>query len=165
MNKSEFEQDLKFKTECLPNGNKLYSFFLHHFWFWIDMFVYFLVPFVTMTMSFVFIFIKINKLNNRYRDFLDNSRYRSNSQIYTKRIKKNRQVILVLFILNSYFFISSMPYYIFHILIGQVYTETNVFLKTLLNILFYSNNALNFFFYGISSQKYRQEFVAFLKSF
>jgi hypothetical protein len=32
-------------------------------------------------------------------------------------------------------------------------------LKILSNVLFFSNNSLNILFYGISSQKYRNEFL------
>ena len=125
--------------------------------------IHFLIPFFTMSISCILIFIRVKKSNENYSSFLVDDNYKSNSKIYRKKIQKNNRIIYVLLIVNSYFFFSILPYFIFNIFVDEVYSEKKSFFKILVNILFYSNNAFNVFFYGFSSQKYRQEFVDILK--
>jgi len=129
--------------------NDVYTFFLKKIWFWIDIFLYFFIPFVTMAISFILILIKLHQSNQTYLSYV------TNKNIWIKRIRKNRQILVKLFIVNAYFFFSYLPYHIYNFLIENS-SEQNYYLFTFFNILFYSNNAMNFFFYGVSSHSYRK---------
>ena len=141
--------------ECTPDNNFYYSFFLRYVWFWLDMVVYFVIPLFTMSISFLFIRVKLRRTNENYSFYLASENSKCNAKIWLKRIKKNRQILVKLLLVNSYFFFSSLPYYVYNFLID--YPKQNYYLLTLFNILFYSNNACSFFLYGISSQQYRKE--------
>ena len=147
--------------DCLAKRNSSYEYFLNVVWFWIDMLVYFVIPLCTMSLSFVFIMSKINSSNKSYTNFLFNRDYKANSRIYKKKIKKNKQIVSTLFFINLYFFVSTMPYFVFNIL---VQTHGSYLLEAFVNILFYSNNALSLFFYGITSNKFRNELMYWLRS-
>jgi hypothetical protein len=126
---------------------------LRSIWVWIDMIVYFLVPFSVNLVSFFAIFFYIKRLNGHYASLLSNKSYKPNAHIYMKRMRKNRRIVWRVFLLILYFFLSSTPAYIFYY--SLILTRTDLFLSNLFYVLFYSNNALNFLFYGCTSQKYR----------
>ena len=161
-NKSDFQHVSYLHTECSPSQNIFYSFFLAHVWIWIDVGIYFLIPFVAMSTSLCFIFKKLRKLNRKYAYLMCDANYRLNTRLYLRKIKKNNQFILTLLVLNTYFLFSTLPYHILTIFIGQSYFEEN-YIQRALNILFYSNFGLNFFFFGLSSQTYRKELFTIVK--
>lgn len=146
------------ETSCSPKKSfYYYSDFMEDWWFTVDIFFTFIIPFLTISFTFVFICLKLRILN---RSYLELSREKSNKYIYVKKIKRNRLVLFKLFILNFYFLLSIFPYFLFKTFFEKDYN----FLNTLIMILFYSNNALNVLFYGISCQKFREKFtVAFCK--
>ncbi len=146
--------------ECSPDNSPAYSYFLRHVWFWLDMIVYFLIPFFTMFISFFFIKTRLNRTNQYYTSYMSKSS-RSNTKIWQKRIKKNQHILIKLLVVNSYFFFSSTPYYVYNFLID--YPNQNDNLLTFFNILFYSNNAFNFFLYGISSEQFRKVLIQVVK--
>ena len=146
-------------SECSARKNTVYWYFLHFVWFWLDMIVYFVVPFLTMTISFILIFIKVRKSNRNYRGYLITENRKYNNRIYLKKIKKNQRIIVKLFVVNLYFFLSIFPYFLFNIFVKNVSVNRHSLAENLVSILFYSNNALNFFFYGVTSQKFLKEFV------
>ena len=142
-----FNSSLVF-TKCLPKGLS-YTNFMKEWWNIIDLFFTFFIPFLTLTVTFVFILLKLKRLN---RIYLNLSKENSNKLIYLKKIQRNKLVLLKLFFVNFYFFISIFPYFLF-----KTFLEINYpFLNTFFTILFYSNNALNIIFYGFSCQTFRQ---------
>jgi hypothetical protein len=88
--------------------------------------------------------------------------YKSNSHIYLKRMRKNRRIVWRLFSLNAYFFFSSLPSYVSYYSLD--FTRTHLFLNYLCYIFFYSNNSLNFLFYSLTSEKYRNELFKICRS-
>ena len=140
-----------FHTLCLPKGIN-YVNFMEDWWPVFELFFTFFIPFLTITVTFVFILLKLKKLN---RIYLNLSKENSNKLIYLKKIQRNKLVLLKLFFVNFYFFISIFPYFLF-----KTFLEINYpFLNTFFTILFYSNNAFNIVFYGISCQTFRQAIV------
>jgi hypothetical protein len=140
-------------AECSASKDTFYAHFLRSIWVWIDMIVYFLVPFSVNLIAFFTIFFYIKRLNGHYATLLSNKNYKPNARIYMKRMRKNRRIVWRVFLLILYFFLSSTPAYIFYY--SLILTRTDLFLNNLFYVLFYSNNALNFLFYGCTSQKYR----------
>jgi hypothetical protein len=129
--------------------------------------VYFLIPCLTMSISFFIIYTQVKKSNLKYARFLAQKKYKSNARIYLKKIRLNKQMLLRLSLVNAYFFASIMPHFVFNIFLrgGDEHfsASTNYLIKTFVEILFFSINALNFFFHGISSEKFRQELVRIVK--
>jgi len=80
-----------------------------------------------------------------------------NHTIFYKRLRRDRQLLYLLLLTNFYFIASSTPYCITFLLFKGVKDE-NALGQLTVHVLAYTNNAFNFIFYGISSQKYRQEF-------
>ena len=62
----------------------------------------------------------------------------------------------MLLLTNLYFLISLLPYCITFVLFKGQKAE-NTLGQSLVHILLYTNNAVNFLLYGFSSQKYREE--------
>ena len=145
--------------ECAAAKNTFYEHFLVTYWVWFDMLAYFAIPLLAMTISFLFIFVRIRKLNENYSNFLGDETRKLNTRIYLKKIKQNKIVIVKLLVVNCYFFASILPYFVINIWEKGHYPLHSYFLKSFIDILLYSNNALNFFFYGISSQSYRLELL------
>ena len=151
-------------SECSSEYGSFYETFLDTLWFWLDASLYFLVPFFTMSIAFFFIKFKLKKINRNYNSFIDNYHYNYNKKIFMKKIRKNNKIIYLLFLINMFFFLSIVPFFVFSIYkkISPL-ADDNVLFKSFVEILFYTNNAFNIFFYGITSKKYRQEFRKFFK--
>ena len=158
MNLTFKDSDNIFHYDCSAQPNTYYDMFLNTCWFYLDMAVYFILPLITMSLSFVFILSKINKSNKNYLSFL--FKYKANSKIYKKKIRKNKRMITSLFFINLYFFLSTMPYFVFNIVVQR--HGTYYFLDAFVNILFYSNNAFSIFLFGLNSNKFRQTLRFFL---
>jgi hypothetical protein len=140
-----------FHTLCLPKGIG-YVNFMEDWWPVFELFFTFFIPFLIITVTFVFILVRLSKLSQIY---LNLSKENTNKLIYLKKIQRNKLILLKLFFVNFYFFISIFPYFLF-----KTFLEINYpFLNTFFTILFYSNNALNLVFYGFSCQTFRQVIV------
>ena len=150
---------LQIYMECSPYKHEFYTYFLRNIWIWIDMAIYFLTPFTVNLISFVFIFVCLRRFNKRYSDMLKLENYKPNAHIYLKRIKNNKRIVWRLLSLNSCFFFSSLSSYVSCYFLSS---KIHLILNYLGYVLFYSNNSLNFLFYGLSSQKYRNELLYFM---
>jgi len=138
-------------SSCAPNS-EWYQFFMKKIWIYIDMCIIFLIPFVTMTFSFVFVFFKVKITNENYGALRLDNKQTLNRSIYDHKILKNKRIVIKLFIINIYFLITILPYYVF-----LFFYEKNEFsfLKDFVMSLFYSNSALNFIFYGFTCRWFR----------
>ena len=142
--------------ECLPLRDTVYAHFWYTAWFWIDSSINFFIPFLTMNISMALMYKHVRKVNTKYANFLNDFNYKCNSRIYSKNIKKNTQLMSRLFMANIYFFVSNSPMYILFSL-DLAPTRTRRVLEGVVQLLFYMNSSFSFLFYGVSSQKYRQE--------
>jgi hypothetical protein len=152
------------KYVCSSFQDDIYDYFKSNYWFWIDMSLTLIIPCVIMNFAFIYIWFYLAKLNRRYAHFLSNQDYKSNHRIYLLRMRKNKKMILRIFVSNFYFLLSVMPLYLFQFYLN---TDTIEFIdvnliKSLLVILFYSNNVLNFFAKFLCSPRFRKHFYALL---
>ena len=147
-------------SECTSDYGSYYEKFLENVWFWVDIGIYFLIPFFTMSIAFFVIKFKITKINANYNNFLVDSHYNYNKNNYLKKIRKNNKIIYLLLLINMFFFVTILPFFVF-----SIFKEKSTYMgdsdyvlyKSFVEILFYANNAFNVFFYGVTSKKYRQE--------
>ncbi len=152
------------KYVCSSFQDDIYDYFKSNFWFWIDMSLTLIIPCVIMNFAFIYIWFYLSKLNRRYAHLLSNEDYKSNHRIYSLRIRKNKKIILRIFITNFYFILSVMPLYLFQFYLNLEpieYVDEN-FIKSILVILFYSNNVLNFFAKFLGSSRFRKRFFILL---
>jgi hypothetical protein len=148
------------KLECAAELGTLYSKLMDYVWIYVDIFVYFFVPFITMCITFSIIKTKLKEINRNYASICLDKRFNNHiKRIYLRKIKRNNKIIYVLFGTNLYFCISILPFFIFSIF-KEANAKLNVnesyYLKSLRDFLFYSNNALNIFFYGFTSKDFRR---------
>ena len=137
---------------CVPN-QEWYQMFIENIWIYIDMSIIFVIPFLTMNLSLLFICFKVKKSNENYAGIQIDYGHKLNNDIYERKINRNKRVILKLFLINVYFLISVFPYFIFLVFFQRKLEN----LKNILLCLFYSNNAMNIFHYGLTCGRFRDE--------
>jgi hypothetical protein len=146
--------------ECAPELGTWYSKFMDNAWFWVDIFIYFFIPFFTMCITFSIIKFKLKTINRNYASMLLEREYVNyNKRIYLKNIKRNNKIIYVLFGINLYFCLSIVPFSIFTLfknITANLSLEESFYLKSFVEVLFYSNNALSIVFYGFTSKDFRK---------
>jgi hypothetical protein len=136
---------------CFPSINSAYYNFLSYIWVWIDMCIYSLIPFSIMVICSSVILFKI-----KFRE----KRSSIGKKAIERRSKRNKQILTMLTMTNFYFIICSLPLCIVMVckkLEFEIFDdETKMeMIQTFFNILAYSNNAFNFIFFIIFSEKYR----------
>jgi len=129
---------------------------LNKVFIWVDILVYSGVPFTVMGICSIFIVVRIHTSSRKYIRTMTNKQSAFNRNILYKRLKRDRQLLYMLLLTNLYFILSSTPYCISFLMFKGVKDE-NALGQLTVHVLAYTNNAFNFVFYGISSQKYRQE--------
>ena len=153
--------------KCGALKNSFYSYFLEKIWFFIDFFVYFFIPALVKLVCFSFVWVKMNNANKKYAHLISNKSYKSNIRIYKKKLERNKAIVTRLLINYLYFVMTVLPYFLFNIFLSnnrQQPSLTNYdFIEIVLLILFYSNNSMNFFFYGITCKSFRQELLRILE--
>ncbi len=147
---------------CSPIPSDAYEYFSINYWYWLDILVTLAMPCAIKNVAFIYIFYYLKKLNRKYAHFLSNQEFKANHRIYYLRIKKNRSILLKVFVTNFYFILSVMPIYLLQFVEKIENIDVNL-LKGILVILFYSNNVLSIFFNGFFSARFRKEFVRFFK--
>jgi hypothetical protein len=107
---------------------------------------------------------KVRKKNKKYfKKLLNSLNNRVNRTVIYKRSKKSRQILYMLLLTNSYFIVSQLPYWISFYFLRGLSVETNLF-QLVVHAFSYTNNALNFLFYGFSSQYYRKQLLNIFNS-
>ena len=157
---SEERENYEIKT-CLPPRNTIYEAFLQHVWFWIDISVYSIIPFIFMGVCSMIIIVKIRKINKRYLMFMAKRTNQFNKNIYLKKLKKNVQICFMLVSTNLYFLLTMVVFWIWFLVRLEKSDETSnrSLTQSYVYVLLYTNNAFGFLFYGLSSKKYRHEFI------
>ncbi len=95
-------QELSLKR-CYATHGTIYERFLDDYWFWIDLSVYSLIPFIVNFISSLIIMVKLRNMNENYKQLLRSKGYEYNKNNYLKKIKKNRQICVMLLNQNLYF--------------------------------------------------------------
>ena len=113
-----------------------------------------------MCITFLVIKFKLKTVNKNYASILqDKTQNNHNKAIYLKKMKRNKHIVCFLFGTNIYFFFSILPFFLFNILKtfnNLLSSKETQFVKPIEDILFFSNNALNIFFYGLTSKEFRK---------
>ena len=150
---------------CYAEKGTFYEEFLHNIWFWIDMSIYSLVPFVVMSVCSIIIIVKFRSMNLNYMALLSQKSYQYNKKPYMKKVKKNRQICLMLLNSNLYFLLSMLQFWLCFYFYGKNSDQTENLIQLYVYIFLYTNNAIDFLIYGLSSEKYRHELIGlFFKS-
>ena len=139
---------------CSPAPDSQYTIFMDKIWIWVDMCLYSLIPFIIMAICSIII---IREIRQKTSLPLGSNLLTSNKILMKKRSKRNKQLLLILVVTNLYFIATSLPLclmMIYYKMYDQDETEAH-FSQTLLHVLAYSNNAVNFVFCSLFSQKYR----------
>jgi thiosulfate reductase cytochrome b subunit len=147
---------------CFPVIGTWYSSFLMNIWIWIDFLVYSIIPFIVMGICSMIIIVKIQKNSNNLLKTLSKTSQNDKSNLQ-RRLKRNRQLLYMLLITNFYFLLSLLPCCLSFLIFGGSETKSSLH-QLVVHILLYTNNSINFLFYGFSSEKYRKEFIGFFKS-
>jgi len=145
--------------KCYAQSDTFYEVFLKKAWFWIDMSVYSIAPFFFMSMASTFIAMKFKKINRKYSYLLTNKNYQLNRVNYIKKMRKNRQICLMLLNANFYF-LFIMAFYWISFLIFKISNDRSEFFKelqTFAYIFLYTNNAFQFILFFSVSSRYRRE--------
>ena len=147
---------------CAAVSDSKYEHFLKNIWFFLDSTIYSFVPFVVMLICTIVIILQFRRLNQNYRELIMNEAYVLNRNNYIKKIKKNRKICLLLIKTNFVFFASMFQYWVFFFKF-KGYKNKNSFylnnLRSFSHVLLYIINVFNFVIFGLSSQKYREEFL------
>ena len=137
-----------------------YSNFFRSVWSWIDLCMFCLIPFVVIVFGNSIILFKLfqrsrtSKKQERKRD----NRHGNNHH------RHQSSMTAMLCTLNTVFFITTLPISVHNI--GYTYwystTDPHVIAKlelwwSVVNMLMYTNNALNFLLYSLSGSRFRKE--------
>jgi hypothetical protein len=136
---------------CFPSQNTPYNFFLLHIWIWIDMCVYSMIPFIIMLVCSIAI---LSVIKSKSRNFV--IRNQTNESVLRITNKRNKQLLIMLIVTNSYFVLCTLPLGIE--MINYKFKTNNYethFLQTFFHTLAYTNNSFSFVFYITFSTKYR----------
>ena len=144
--------------KCLPGKDSYYEKFLLNIWFWIDILLYSIIPFLIKGFCSVLIMIKLKRINQSYIDH--SLAYNMNRKLYLRKLKKNSQISLMLVSSNLYFLFTMVLFWLWFIFKSNNEKESveSSLRQSFVYMLLYTNNAFDFVFYGISSEKYRKEF-------
>jgi hypothetical protein len=159
---AEFEEyKISSKNVCMPVSGSAYNTFLVYWWPTLDLIIFSLVPFLTMSVCSAVILFTIRKSTKKVFFIWkkkDGGVNMVHSNVYKERLRRNRQVLFMLVLTNLYFLLSSLPYLVLA-LMYKVERSNMPAMDSFVHTLLYSNNAVNFFFFGLSSEKYRVELV------
>jgi len=162
------DKQLDFEMKmCLLNNESAYEYFLIKIWFWLDIMLYSVIPFVSIGICSLVIAKKLSKVNKNYTKYLTKSRLMNesccfNKKIYRRKVKRNFHLCLMLVSADVYFLLTMLVFWLWAFF--QLNSENNEFFfyknltQSYVYVLLYSNNALSFLFYGILSINYRREF-------
>ena len=145
---------------CFAERGSLYEKFIINVWFWLDMGVYSVIPFVAMCICSLLIVFKFREMNRNYLRLLADNAYKYNKKNYERKIKKNRQICHMLLNSNAYFLLSTFQFWACFYMYGKNNEQAENVIQLYVYIFLYANNAIDFLIYGMSSEKYRHELVA-----
>jgi len=137
---------------CVPK-HEWVKYFIEYIWVYIDLSIVFLIPFLTMSIALAYVYFRVKQSNDTYAEFQVDHGQKLNREIYARKINKNKRIVLKLFIINAYFLVSILPYFLSSFFVHSEFGLSRNFVMS----LFYSNNAMNIIFYGITCSRFRDE--------
>ena len=156
-NASKYEYEL---FKCVPIGNSFYEAFLVHAWFWIDLFIFSIVPFASMSICSGIIIVNLLRLNQDFSNRLDSNSNKFKKRVYSRKLRKNIQISLMLISSNLYFLITMCLFWIWFMDGNRHHKESSAthLKQSFMYTLMFSNNAFQILFYALFSSQYRREF-------
>ena len=140
------------------------SQFVKKLFMWLSYVIQFIIPFLSLlSMNSVI----IHTLKNRSMEKLANTKAKSQGQGQQSKNKSTEGQIYVILLLVAFsFFILISPYYAFHLCTLLVdFTQSPKALAgeymffQIMHKMYFTNNAINFFLYVISGQKFRKDLM------
>lgn len=148
---------------CYTTNNPSYVYFLTHIWTWIDSTIYSIFPILVMLVCSILIITEVKKKSLKFIGEI--SQFQTNKRLNQRNIRRNYKILFMLTATNIFFLLCSLPYCIIYHKSNSERTETDfTFTLIVVHILSYSNNSLNFIFYYIFSEKYREKMNSFFCS-
>ena len=153
-------------SECVTDLVK----FEKKFFFWLSYVVQFVIPFLSLlAMNSVI----IHTLRTRSLLKLSNAQGQDQAQSQSKKSKSKStetQIYLILLLVAFSFFILISPLYAFNLYVQFVdftkspkeFAEFYIFFQ-IMHKMYFTNNAINFFLYVISGQKFRNDLINLFK--
>ena len=142
------------------------SEFVNRFYFWLACVVQFVIPFITL-LSMNSIMIHTLRTRFRSKSNIFKGKNQEHIEAQTPQTKNQEKQIYVILLLVAFsFFILITPLYAFNIYV-QVFDYTNsakhfagfyIFYQ-IIHKMYFTNNAINFFLYVISGQKFRNDLL------
>ena len=135
-----------------------YSNFFRSVWSWMDLCMFCLIPFVVIVFGNSIILFKL------FQRSRTSNKQNKNQETRQGRHHHQSSMTAMLCTLNTVFFITTLPISIYNI--GYTYwysiTDPKVIAKlelwwSVVNMLMYTNNALNFLLYSLSGSRFRKE--------
>ena len=108
----------------------------------------------------VVIMVEFKRINNNYLQLVAKKGHVLNKNTYLRKIKKNRSICLMLFNSNIFFLFVMLQYWICFFLFKDIEdkSKTIINLQSFSYIFLYTNNAFEFLIFGLTCEKYRNEF-------
>lgn len=161
------------ESKCV-SVDENYSVFFRSAWTWIDLCVFSLIPFAVILIGNSLILIKLfqrrskAKTNSREREKnASNKNVNKNNRGRHRKNKYHHQSSMTstLFTLNTVFLLTTLPISVYDIGYSYWHSTKSHYLVAVLelwwavvNMLMYTNNALNFLLYSLSGSRFRKEF-------
>jgi hypothetical protein len=156
------QKDVVEYFRCAAHPGSNYEFFMKTVWYWTDLMSFSLVPFFVMCICSLIIAVEFKNLNDNYLKLIAQELQFLNKNNYLRKIRKNRQICLMLFNSNFLFFFVNSQYWICFFMFRFINGNHELFdqLQSFSNILLYTNNVFNFLIFGFTSSKYRHELIS-----
>ena len=149
------------KTETCGYIDANYKRFMDTAWSWIDLCAFCLIPFSFIVIGNCLILLKVAKSHRKSRTKQIPGKYKT-----SQKSKDNQQssMTAILVTLNTVFLLTTLPVSVYNI--GHAHWSTTDDPKVLarldlwwavVNMLMYTNNAVNFLLYSLSGSQFRQE--------
>ncbi len=147
---------------CFPEQNSLYAQFLNEVWIYVDLSIFSFFPFLVMVISSLFIWAHLSSKRFKQTRLSLTKRDTFNKKICSRNDRRNKQTLCMLLVTNGYFIVCSLPYCTLNFMFNYSPSANWVTWLLVVNALAYSHNSINFVFYLLFSQKYRQTIAGFL---
>ena len=145
---------------CVPVKSSYYEKFLTHAWHWVDLGLYSVIPFVSISTCSLVIIRKLREMNQSYVQRLNSNPTKASVGVCLAKLKRNAQISLMLVSSSAYFLFTTLIFWLwfFERSERKETLESNL-VQSLVYMLLYSNNAFGILFYSCSSEKYRRTFM------
>lgn len=150
---------------CSPLSDSIYNKYLHA-WFYIDLCIFFIVPFGIMLICNIFILAKVVCLAKKRSSSLH---ARGQNQTGAKSKKMLKTVTRRIVILCLTYFLCNSPLAVFNVIVSSpkanyiIAAKDVQYYRVAFHILMYLNNGVNFLLYCMIGSGFRKDFMGILR--